>query len=88
MRRLGYANVRIVHGDGSAGLAEQAPFDAIIAAASGSHVPDALKGQLAIGGTLVMPVGEPGAIQTLVAVTRTDEEAWRTRFSARSASCR
>lgn len=79
MRALGYANVRIVHGDGSVGLAEQAPFDAIIAAASGSHVPDELKRQLAIGGSLVMPVGEPGAIQRLVALTRTGEEAWRTR---------
>jgi len=79
VRELGYANVRLVHGDGSVGLAEQAPFDAIIAAASGSHVPEALKGQLAIGGTLVMPVGEPGAIQRLVAVTRAGEDVWRTR---------
>lgn len=78
MRQLGYDNVRIVHGDGSAGLAEEAPFDAILAAASGSHVPDILKRQLAIGGTLVMPVGEPGAVQSLVAVTRTGEEAYQT----------
>jgi protein-L-isoaspartate(D-aspartate) O-methyltransferase len=79
MRELGYANVRIFHGDGSVGLAEQAPFDAIIAAASGSHVPVDLKRQLEIGGSLVMPVGEPGSIQRLVALTRTGEEAWRTR---------
>jgi protein-L-isoaspartate(D-aspartate) O-methyltransferase len=79
MRNLGYANVRIVHGDGSVGLPEHAPFDAIIAAASGSHVPQVLKGQLAIGGTLVMPVGEPGAVQSLVAVTRSGEDVYRTR---------
>ena len=36
MARLGYDNVRIVHGDGSGGMPEQAPFDAILAAASGS----------------------------------------------------
>jgi len=78
MRQLGYDNVRIIQGDGSAGLAEAAPFDAILAAASGSHVPDMLKRQLAIGGTLVMPVGEPGAVQSLVAVTRTGEEVWQT----------
>jgi protein-L-isoaspartate(D-aspartate) O-methyltransferase len=78
MRQLGYDNVRIVQGDGSAGLPEEAPFDAILAAASGSHVPEILKRQLAIGGTLVMPVGEPGAVQDLVAVTRTGEEAYRT----------
>ena len=69
MARLGYDNVRIVHGDGSAGCPEEAPFDAILAAASGSHVPEALKRQLAIGGTLVMPVGEPGGVQSLVKVT-------------------
>ena len=77
MRRLGYDNVRIVEGDGSAGLPDEAPFDAILAAASGSHVPESLKRQLAIGGTLVMPIGEPGAVQSLVAVTRTAEEAWQ-----------
>src|ERR1043165_7810178 len=63
MERLGYANVRIVQGDGARGLPEQAPFDAILAAASGSHVPDALKRQLSVGGVLVMPIGEPGAVQ-------------------------
>src|SRR3954468_17132139 len=41
MDELGCSNVRIVHGDGSAGLPEEAPFEAILAAASGSHVPDA-----------------------------------------------
>jgi protein-L-isoaspartate(D-aspartate) O-methyltransferase len=74
MERLGYLNVRIVHGDGSAGLAEAAPFDAILAAASGPFVPDALKRQLAIGGRLVMPVGEPHATQSLVKVVRTGDD--------------
>jgi protein-L-isoaspartate(D-aspartate) O-methyltransferase len=76
MARLGYANVRIVHGDGSRGLPDEAPFHAILAAASGSHVPDALKAQLAIGGILVMPVGEPGTIQDLVKVRRVGEESY------------
>ncbi len=76
MRRLGYDNVRIVHGDGSCGCPEEAPFDAILAAASGSHVPDVLRSQLRIGGTLVMPVGAPAAIQKLVRVTRTGVEAF------------
>jgi len=74
MRRLGYGNVAIVEGDGSAGWPEGAPYDAILAAASGSHVPEALKRQLAIGGALVMPVGEPGAVQSLVKVVRLGEE--------------
>lgn len=74
MRRLGYDNVRIVQGDGSGGLPDEAPFDAILAAASGSHVPETLKRQLAIGGALVMPVGAPGAVQILVKVIRTGVE--------------
>jgi protein-L-isoaspartate(D-aspartate) O-methyltransferase len=76
MRRLGYDNVRIVHGDGSGGLAAAAPFEAILAAASGSHVPEALKRQLSVGGTLVMPIGEPGAVQVLVKVGRTGADSF------------
>jgi protein-L-isoaspartate(D-aspartate) O-methyltransferase len=76
MRRLGHANVRIVEGDGSAGWPEAAPYDAILAAASGSHVPDALKRQLAPGGVLVMPVGKPDAVQSLVKVTRTESDGF------------
>jgi protein-L-isoaspartate(D-aspartate) O-methyltransferase len=77
MERLGYDNVAIIQGDGSAGWPEGAPYDAILAAASGSHVPAALKRQLAIGGKLVMPVGEPGAVQNLVKVTRLAEDDYR-----------
>lgn len=73
MARLGYTNVRIVHGDGTAGWPEEAPYDAILAAASGSHVPRVLKEQLAIGGTLVMPIGEPHRVQNLIRVTRIGE---------------
>ncbi len=74
MERLGYDNVRIVEGDGTAGLPDQAPFEAILCAASGSHVPEALRRQLSIGGILVMPVGEPDSVQTLVKITRRGEE--------------
>lgn len=70
LARLGYDNVRIVEADGTRGCPEQAPFDAILAAASGSHVPDPLVEQLAPGGRIVMPLGDPGSIQTLVKVTR------------------
>jgi protein-L-isoaspartate(D-aspartate) O-methyltransferase len=78
MERLGYDNVRIIHGDGSAGWPEEAPYDAILAAASGSHVPEALKRQLAPGAVLVMPVGEPQSVQSLVKVTRTGAEDFTT----------
>jgi protein-L-isoaspartate(D-aspartate) O-methyltransferase len=76
MERLGFGNVRVVQGDGTAGLPAEAPFDAILCAASGSHVPDALRLQLSIGGILVMPLGEPDSIQKLVKVTRREEEAF------------
>ena len=46
MRRLGYDNVEIVEGDGTRGCPDEAPFDAIVAAASGSHVPKAFIDQL------------------------------------------
>lgn len=70
IRRLGYANVRILEGDGTKGCPEEAPFDAIVAAASGSHVPRILLDQLRPGGRIVMPVGEPHGIQTLIKVTK------------------
>jgi protein-L-isoaspartate(D-aspartate) O-methyltransferase len=67
---LGYDNVRVVEGDGTRGCPDEAPFDAILAAASGSHVPQSLIDQLREGGRLVMPVGDPGWVQKLVKVTK------------------
>lgn len=68
---LGYANVEIVAGDGSRGLPEAAPFDAILVAAGGPEAPRSLKEQLAPGGRLVMPVGS--GIQRLLTITRTED---------------
>ena len=73
MERLGYDNVRIIEGDGTRGYAPEAPFDAIVAAASGSHVPQVLVDQLKPGGRIVMPLGDPGAIQNLVKVTKRED---------------
>ena len=70
MAQLGYANVRIVQGDGIHGWHERAPYDAILAAASGGHVPPALIEQLKPGGRLVMPLGGPWTAQTLVKLTK------------------
>lgn len=70
MRRLRYGNVEIVEGDGSTGWAGGAPYDAILAAASGSHVPTPLIEQLARGGSIVMPVGDPRGVQRLIKVTK------------------
>jgi protein-L-isoaspartate(D-aspartate) O-methyltransferase len=73
LERLGYENVRIVEGDGTRGCPEEAPFDAILAAASGSHVPPPLIAQLAPGGRLVMPIGNPNWVQKLVRVIKQED---------------
>lgn len=70
MDRLGHDNVEVVEGDGTKGWPREAPFDAIVAAASGSHIPDSWIEQLADGGSIVTPVGDPGSIQKLVKVTK------------------
>ena len=70
MERLGYGNVTIVEGDGTRGWADRAPYDAILAAASGSHVPQPLVEQLKAGGRLVMPVGSQAWAQQLVKLTK------------------
>jgi protein-L-isoaspartate(D-aspartate) O-methyltransferase len=74
MERLGYGNVEVRQGDGTLGWPERAPFDAIIAAASGPDVPDLLIRQLRVGGRLVMPIGAPDAPQSLVRVIRNRED--------------
>jgi protein-L-isoaspartate(D-aspartate) O-methyltransferase len=74
LERDGYTNVHVRHGDGTLGWPEQAPFDAIVVAAGGPHVPDSLRRQLAIGGRMVIPVGGETSGQELIRVTRTDEE--------------
>jgi protein-L-isoaspartate(D-aspartate) O-methyltransferase len=73
MKRLNYNNVHIIEGDGTSGCPAEAPFDAIVAAASGSHVPQALLDQLKPGGRIVMPLGDPGSIQNLVKVTKRED---------------
>lgn len=73
LQRLGYDNVEILEGDGTKGCREEAPFDAILAAASGSHVPRPLIEQLAPEGCLVMPLGEAGWVQELIKVTKQED---------------
>jgi protein-L-isoaspartate(D-aspartate) O-methyltransferase len=74
LRRAGVENVTLLVGDGSRGLPEEAPFDAInVAAAAWPEIPPALERQLAPGGRLVAPVGASG--QQLVLVERSAGEA-------------
>src|SRR5689334_3965030 len=74
LQRLGYTNVQVREGDGTRGWPEAAPFDAIAIAARGGAVPPALHSQLALGGRLVVPVGETPREQRLLRITRVDED--------------
>ena len=60
-----------MHGDGSLGLPEQAPFDRIIVTAAAEDTPKVLVGQLREGGIMVLPVGQSNAVQTLIKVVKT-----------------
>jgi len=66
---LGYQNVALYTGDGSAGLPAEGPYDAILVTAGAPALPEALVGQLAEGGRLVCPVG-PRKQQELLVITR------------------
>jgi len=70
--RLGFANVRARAGDGFFGWPEEAPFDGIIVTAAAPVVPPALFAQLAEGGRLVIPLGDPSTYQRLTVVTKRD----------------
>ena len=59
-------NVKVFTGDGTFGLPEYAPFDAILVSAAASHLPPALLSQLSDGGRMVVPVGPPDAQQLQV----------------------
>lgn len=55
--RLGYANVKIIVGDGTQGFPEGAPYNAIMVSAAAAQLPLALLAQLAEGGRIIIPVG-------------------------------
>jgi len=74
LRRLGYSHVRVIVGDGSQGLPEKAPFDAIIVSAAAPRIPPALFEQLQEGGRMIVPVG-PAHAQELQFVRKQDGRA-------------
>ena len=74
---LGYDNVHVLHGDGTKGWPEHAPYDGIIVAAGGPKIPESLKEQLKIGGRLVIPVGRDPKVQELIRVTRISENEYK-----------
>ena len=77
LKKEGFENVKVMHGDGTLGWPEHAPYDAIIVAAGGPDVPQPLLDQLAIGGRLVIPLGEEKNLQKLVRVIRVSKSDYR-----------
>ena len=78
LERHGVVRARVVVGDGTEGLAERAPFDAILVAAAFFSVPPPLVSQLANGGRLVMPIG-PGGQDTVVQFVKVGDRLVRRR---------
>jgi protein-L-isoaspartate(D-aspartate) O-methyltransferase len=74
---LGYENVHVRCDDGTKGWPQHAPYDAIVVTAGGPEVPEALLEQLAVGGRLVMPVGDLAFGQRLVRVLREAADRYR-----------
>jgi protein-L-isoaspartate(D-aspartate) O-methyltransferase len=69
LARLGYHNVTVVFGDGLKGVPEHAPYDRIIVTAAAETVPEALVSQLAVGGIMVLPLGQHDGVQRIVKLT-------------------
>ena len=74
---LGLRNVTAYVGDGTQGMPARAPFDRILVTAAAPDIPLALVDQLKFGGVIVMPVGQPEEVQTLVRYVK--EQSGRSR---------
>jgi protein-L-isoaspartate(D-aspartate) O-methyltransferase len=73
LAELGYRNVHVRVGDGYQGWPDRAPFSRIILTAAPEEVPGALVDQLAVGGTMILPVGPVRGDQELRILTKTAE---------------
>jgi protein-L-isoaspartate(D-aspartate) O-methyltransferase len=81
MRQLGHRHVQLRLGDGYLGWPEHAPYDAIIVTAAPPETPQALLDQLAVGGRMIIPVGDQGA-QELRLIRRTEIEYLHDRIES------
>ena len=75
---LGYDNVEVRAGDGFAGWAEEAPFDAVIVTAAPERVPPALIDQLKPGGRMVIPIGPDRDLQILHVGAKAQDGTFKT----------
>jgi protein-L-isoaspartate(D-aspartate) O-methyltransferase len=80
-KKLGYKNIITRYGDGYKGWPEHSPFDIIIVTAAAEKIPQPLLDQLAENGRLVIPVGEPNAVQELILVVKKNGKTESKRLS-------
>jgi protein-L-isoaspartate(D-aspartate) O-methyltransferase len=83
LRRLHIENVEIVVGDGTEGIPDHAPYEAIIVSAAFTSVPAPLTSQLAAGGRLVQPLG-PGGAEEVVLFSKARSDLKRRRMLTRA----
>lgn len=80
--KLGYKNIIGKYGDGYSGWPGHAPFDIIIVTAAADEIPKPLIDQLADNGRLVIPVGEPGAVQELILLVKKNGKIEKSRLAS------
>ncbi|MBL6963646.1 MAG: protein-L-isoaspartate O-methyltransferase, partial [Bacteroidetes bacterium] len=74
LKTLNYDNVEVKVGDGYYGWEEHGPFDGIIVTAASEYIPPSLIDQLKDGGRMIIPVGSPFSVQTLMMITKKGEK--------------
>ena len=82
LSKLGYKNVEVIIGDGYNGLPDKGPFDAIVVTAAAEHIPPPLIEQLKDGGKMIIPVGSPFMVQTLILIEKKGKEVKSTNLMA------
>lgn len=78
LARLGFGNVKVIHGDGYFGYELLSPFDGIIVTCAAPHIPPTLISQLKEGGRMIIPVGAPFMTQNLMLVKKGKDGAVKT----------
>jgi protein-L-isoaspartate(D-aspartate) O-methyltransferase len=73
LKTLGYTNIEVLLGDGLRGEPMRAPYDRVIVTAAAEAIPQALVGQLAEDGIMILPLGRHGGAQELVKLTKTKD---------------
>jgi len=80
LKTLKYNNVKVKMADGYYGWEEYGPFDGIIVTAAAAYIPPPLIDQLKDGGRMIIPVGSPFSVQTLMMITKKGEEITTNRL--------